>query len=619
MDRRQHPPRRTSLANQLDGASNNTDGNGESVSGGYPARWTSHFQNDAHEREAWMDFLLSDSREEQTHNQQSQPSYTSDRRSQSTHSSSHRQHPSRVQSDHPADHSPLTLPARPLPRADSSSSSSRSSDRKRRLTTADSPMRRPSSIRMHNTPAGNSSMDPIMLDSPPVPSRAPLQTSASSRPLPPSFNPSRPLPSPPSLPSQSSPASYRRGSDLVLPPWQPDVEVSQCPVCTRPFTFLFRKHHCRKCGRVVCSSCSPHRITIPRQFIVHPPTEHLFNTIDLTGDDDANMMSSFGPFRNPALGGGEEVRVCNPCVPDPNFSPPPQYNPSGSSRNSSYTHSARPVLPPPSQPPTRTRTHRSSSNVHDGSQTVGHGQTHRPRDTPSDRRLSYHSGALTGERWMPPRSSSSQVQAMHPQQQQQQARPSSSRPDPNAPSIFGLGSGSFSRPSMFPRPLFTSTTSTPSPALQPRPRRQIAEEDECPICGDELPPKSPSGDDSARTQHIEDCIALHSASPAPVSTMSLPTQRTRGMSNPAGHMHGTGGEGSNRATAARGMFPYVATEKDCTDNEGNEIECIICLEDFEAGDKMARLVCWCKFHEQCIKDWWEKKGRGACPTHQLQE
>jgi hypothetical protein len=52
--------------------------------------------------------------------------------------------------------------------------------------------------------------------------------------------------------------------------------------------------------------------------------------------------------------------------------------------------------------------------------------------------------------------------------------------------------------------------------------------------------------------------------------------------------------------AARGMFPYVATEKDCVDEEGRVAECTICLEDFEAGDKMARLVCWCKFHEVCL-------------------
>jgi hypothetical protein len=123
----------------------------------------------------------------------------------------------------------------------------------------------------------------------------------------------------------------------VLPIWQPDSEASECPICKRQFSLLFRRHHCRKCGRVVCNDCSPHRITIPRQFIVHPPdptaqtqarssgTRAPAETIDLTEDADRNERSTFTRITtagsNPALGGGEKVRLCNPCVPDPQPSP----------------------------------------------------------------------------------------------------------------------------------------------------------------------------------------------------------------------------------------------------------------------------------------------------------
>lgn len=37
----------------------------------------------------------------------------------------------------------------------------------------------------------------------------------------------------------------RRPSELVLPRWQPDVEVTICPICRTQFSFLVRKHHCR--------------------------------------------------------------------------------------------------------------------------------------------------------------------------------------------------------------------------------------------------------------------------------------------------------------------------------------------------------------------------------------
>ena len=141
----------------------------------------------------------------------------------------------------------------------------------------------------------------------------------------------RPLPRPPSIETLQN----RRSREITLPRWQPDAEVSRCPICGNAFTIWYRRHHCRKCGRVVCASCSPHRITIPRQFIVHPPedatpsptmaTNPGVQVVDLTEDGNGidRGSSSDRPqssdYRiDPALGGGQEVRLCNPCVPDPN-------------------------------------------------------------------------------------------------------------------------------------------------------------------------------------------------------------------------------------------------------------------------------------------------------------
>ncbi|KAF2840974.1 hypothetical protein M501DRAFT_907772, partial [Patellaria atrata CBS 101060] len=79
-------------------------------------------------------------------------------------------------------------------------------------------------------------------------------------------------------------------------------------------------------------------------------------------------------------------------------------------------------------------------------------------------------------------------------------------------------------------------------------------------------------------------------------------------------------EGSRprRATTSR-MLTYTATEKDCVDEDGQAQECVFCLEDFEQGDEMGRLECFCKFHKTCIRKWWDIKGVGSCPTHQLHE
>ena len=137
--------------------------------------------------------------------------------------------------------------------------------------------------------------------------------------------------------------------DLSLPRWQPDTEVSSCPICGTVFGFFHRKHHCRKCGRVVCAACSPHRITIPRQFIVRPPAfAHqpsppslpLGRFVDCTGEEPVSLAPSI----NPALGGGEEVRLCNPCVPDPNPNPPGYGAISSRSRGHRSTYSLPSVM-----------------------------------------------------------------------------------------------------------------------------------------------------------------------------------------------------------------------------------------------------------------------------------
>lgn len=74
----------------------------------------------------------------------------------------------------------------------------------------------------------------------------------------------------------------------------------------------------RKCGRVVCNSCSPHRITIPHQYIVQPPGTP--RVLAPRFPSALGGESSFTDFS--VLGGGERVRLCNPCVPDPNTAPP---------------------------------------------------------------------------------------------------------------------------------------------------------------------------------------------------------------------------------------------------------------------------------------------------------
>lgn len=44
--------------------------------------------------------------------------------------------------------------------------------------------------------------------------------------------------------------------------WTPDASASTCGACPTQFSFLERKHHCRRCGGIFCSSHSAYTVTL---------------------------------------------------------------------------------------------------------------------------------------------------------------------------------------------------------------------------------------------------------------------------------------------------------------------------------------------------------------------
>ncbi|KAJ4268434.1 hypothetical protein NW762_002497 [Fusarium torreyae] len=363
-----------------------------------------------------------------------------------------------------------------------------------------------------------------------------------------------PRPSEEALPPLPRSARQSTSSDPQRPRWQPDNEVTYCPICHTQFSFFVRKHHCRKCGRVVCHACSPHRIIIPHQYIVRPPgseaSMHQSLLIDGLGAGyfDVNDMS-----------GGERVRLCNPCVPDPNTAPPQSPSPQA-------------TLSP------RSTHHRSRSSIGNAYGTL----------QPSNRHGAVFAPGTSGDpyRYLNPRMRSVTMGSTS----------SGSSPGPSYRRRSGahqtpierlLASTQAASPSSYPERYSSLGESSRQRALPPTP--QIAEEDECPICHRELPSQSLPNAEELRESHITTCIQTH-------STYGTPR----------------GGEGGAPVAPRRtGMYTYVATEKDCID----DAECTICLEEFTVGVPMARLECLCRFHRACISSWFVKHP-GRCPVHQ---
>jgi hypothetical protein len=450
---------------------------------------------------------------------------------------------------HTSSSSSATLPRPPIARDESS-------DRKRRLTTAEEGRNYP------YVAPGTTRASAIDLSTPPRQQGHQREHTTGSV----TFTTLQPR--------RESIMSQRRTSDMV-PPWQPDAEVYKCPVCEQEFGFLFRKHHCRKCGRVVCASCSPHRITIPREYIVQPP-----------GLQDSP----------PLMGGAEIVRVCKPCVPDPWTPPTPQQQNPG-------------AAPTPVPTPPRRSSEASQSRYHRRPSVPV--PTMRPQ-TNDSRFPSYRDFLPTTHASQPnhaPISSSSGPHPhhlLHPNNRPARPRGLTAPANRAQPPVPG------------------SSSSTQNSAPRER-RRQVREEDECPVCGIELPPG-----DAVREAHIQTCVSSRFSTPPSHPTPApnlgpIPPTNPRDPNLPSSLGASTAADATANARAramsyrSRGIFPYIATEKDCMDGDGREQECTICMEEFQPGDEMGRLECLCKFHRKCIRDWWGIKGRGSCPVHVFNE
>ncbi|TKA58725.1 hypothetical protein B0A49_12412 [Cryomyces minteri] len=399
--------------------------------------------------------------------------------------------------------------------------------------------------------------------------------------------------------------------------------------------------------------------------------------------------SSLGSTLNPALGGGEEVRVCNPCVPDPNYDPPPQrlqrpqqqpqqqHQPPHLLPFPSFEHAvnaaASSFTPPPLPLPRRsTFGHRTLPPAMPNFSQPRHRPTlsdasqfrsdplgrSTQQDVSRNHRISFQNHSTTSVLPPPPAGGSSSFAAGVPRPRGHRfssgghggtlpAMPSASRYrsmlDINAP--------------LPPLPRHVQ----PSPSIRvphPQPRRQIKEEDECPVCGNELPPKGPNGSDTDREAHVERCIRTHfsssarrspppgpstttptntpphpstaisaaiaatAATPADAGALSTslpaPSPSTSSSITPS-HVPPQGQRPRASSHRQNRMLVYRATEKDCLAEDGTPAECVICFEEFEVGDEMGRLECLCKFHRGCIRKWWDTKGAGSCPTHQLHD
>ncbi|KAL9019253.1 MAG: hypothetical protein Q9185_003427 [Variospora sp. 1 TL-2023] len=378
-------------------------------------------------------------------------------------------------------------------------------------------------------------------------------------------------------------------------------------------------------------------------FVSTPAAEPSFagiEVVDLTDARDVDAEASqpnsrsFGSPQSPphqidsALGGGQEVRLCNPCVPDPNplphlpfevpsrsgiqSFPRPGFDASRSPSNNSLqgvpgrSSSIRTGLNPPG------RRHFDVSNVLPDNSS-GAGST--------DHQYTRQSGPLRHFDRLPPNYplayGSVPDHSVHDRYLDSIQPPSHQRHRHHA-STSTIATPHYRSLSDLNAPL-------PPRPLPPRPQPQLREEDECPICHQALPPKGADGSEAAREGHIAECIEQHFSTSTPRSNRPHPSMATDAAvtASAAGarQSQAAGGSGTSDGSVRResegagssndnafqrigsqrrrvaGMVTYSASEKDCMGEGGESAECVICFEEFEQGAEMGRLECLCKFHK----------------------
>ncbi|KAL5103339.1 Zinc finger FYVE domain-containing protein 9 [Taenia crassiceps] len=107
-----------------------------------------------------------------------------------------------------------------------------------------------------------------------------------------------------SLPSTSSPVQPQSVPLSLEPPeWAADTSSTVCVACNSRFTMLRRRHHCRTCGRLLCATCTPHRVPLPPAF--SPSSAY-------SSPEGSLLRLVSGP--NATSGGSNEPRLHRVCV-----------------------------------------------------------------------------------------------------------------------------------------------------------------------------------------------------------------------------------------------------------------------------------------------------------------
>lgn len=364
------------------------------------------------------------------------------------------------------------------------------------------------------------------------------------------------------------------------PEWQDDSDVTGCFLCHSQYTFFNRRHHCRKCGRVVCGSCSEQLVRyFPNTYVVNSDNTlgtlnsyEFYRTCDECADE-INMIrralfGSPGDSSSLVVGGSELASQNSSLIGRSDMSINDGENTSLANDNDSTTkYSTR----------TSTRMVESSTNSSiDVQSRDNHGHHYhyhggqRNRDEDSDFNLCPVCSKNLLKNYIKDHKTSN--------------------------SVSDISHDDF----------------------------ELYKEAHISNCLDSFDFNSDTnrlGSSGGSKAHARNKMLVYNIPP-------IPKPQFETIPNIDVGSFGT----IQQVTSLSSMIPQIDNETEIAGSvnsnstiqpslekqnifKGIDNECVICLEDLKPGDKVGRLECLCVFHYKCIKDWFNKKGYGECPVH----
>lgn len=86
--------------------------------------------------------------------------------------------------------------------------------------------------------------------------------------------------------SRGTAVKVKTDTNEMAPVWLHDNMATHCMICSKNFTVVTRRHHCRKCGRLVCGQCSSRKVMLSNLGKAKRVCEHCYRTI-LIGEKEA--------------------------------------------------------------------------------------------------------------------------------------------------------------------------------------------------------------------------------------------------------------------------------------------------------------------------------------------